>query len=317
MGLFITNFPQESRYNFIILTQFEFLLTLANSNMLLFRLFSKLPLEVLFIFSDLFYILAYYIIGYRKKIVLDNIKYAFPEKSDAEVQIIARKFYRNFTDSMAETIKLLTMSKKELDRRFIIKNASLVIDSINNGEIVIGMCGHFFNWEGHLVSASFDVRDKCETVYTKLNAPFFEKLMKSIRCRFGAILTERKSFQRAFLKNRNKARLIVLAADQRPNLSDIRYWAPFMSRETAFFEGGEKLAKKFNTKVIYAHTSKPKRGHYIFDYQILSEPPYLNHIPHSITDNFIKLLEQNIRDQPSLYLWSHNRWKQKKPANKN
>lgn len=313
MGLFITNFPQESHYYFIILTPDDFLLNLAESNMLLFRLFSKLPLKVLFIFSDLFYLLAYYVIGYRKKIVLSNIKHAFPEKSDAEVKGIAKDFYRNFTDSMAETIKLLTMSKKELQRRFVTKNSNLVNDAVDNGEIVIGMCGHFFNWEGHLVTVSSKVGDKCETVYTKLSAPFFEKLMKSIRCRYGAILTERKSFQRTFLRNRNNPRLIVLAADQRPNLSDIRYWTPFMNRETAFFEGGEKLAKKFNTRVIYAHTTKPKRGHYVFEYQVLSAPPYQNHEPHSITDQFIKLLENNIGVEPSLYLWSHNRWKQKKP----
>ncbi|WP_339923626.1 lysophospholipid acyltransferase family protein [uncultured Cyclobacterium sp.] len=283
--------------------------------MRLIRLFSKLPLEVLFVFSDFFYLLAYYVLGYRKKIVLSNIKHAFPEKSDEEVRDIARKFYRNFTDSMAETLKLLTMSEKELLRRFVTKNSNLVFDNVANGEIVIGMCGHFFNWEGHLVAASSQVSEKCETIYTKLNQPFFEKLMKSIRCRFGAILTEKKSFQRTFLRNRHQPRLIVLAADQRPNLADIRYWASFMNRETAFFEGGEKLAKKFNTKVIYAHTSKPKRGHYIFEYQTIAHPPYANDLAHSITDKFIALLENNIRDCPSLYLWSHNRWKQKKPKN--
>lgn len=312
MGLFITNFPQESHYYFIILDREDFSFNLANSNMLLFRLFSKLPLKVLFLFSDLFYLLAYYIVGYRKKIVLSNIKHAFPEKSDAEIKTIARKFYRNFTDSMAETIKILTMRRKELHRRFVIKNANLVTDNVDNGEIVIGMCGHFFNWEGHLLTSSSKMGEKCETVYTKLSSPFFEKLMKSIRCRFGAVLTERKTFQRAFLRNRNKPRLIVLAADQRPNLSDIRYWTPFMNRETAFFEGGEKLAKKFNTKVIYAHTSKPKRGHYVFEYQLLSQPPYVDQEPHSITDRFIKSLEKNIRAEPSIYLWSHNRWKHKK-----
>ena len=128
--------------------------------MLLFRLFSKLPLKVLFLFSDLLYLLAYYIVGYRKKIVLSNIKHAFPEKSDAEIKTIARKFYRNFTDSMAETIKILTMRKKELHRRFVIKNANLVTDNVDNGEIVIGMCGHFFNWEGHLLTSSSKMGEK-------------------------------------------------------------------------------------------------------------------------------------------------------------
>lgn len=281
--------------------------------MILFRLFSRLPLEVLFVFSDLFYLLAYYIIGYRKKVVFGNIRHAFPEKNAAEIRSIARKFYRNFTDSIAETIKLLTVNEKELLRRFVTKNSNLVFDRVDDGEIVIGMCGHFFNWEGHLVGVSSQVHEKCETVYTKLSQAFFEKLMKSIRCRFGAILTERKSFQRSFLRNRDQPRLIVLAADQRPNLSDIRYWTTFMNRDAAFFEGGEKLAKKFNHRVIYAHTSKPKRGHYLFEYQVIGEPPYSDDLPHSITEKFIALLEQNLKDCPSLYLWSHNRWREKKP----
>jgi KDO2-lipid IV(A) lauroyltransferase len=281
--------------------------------MILFRLFSRLPLEVLFVFSDLFFLLVYYIIGYRKKVVLGNIKHAFPEKNKTEIQLIARGFYRNFTDSIAETIKLLTMNEKELLRRFAVKNSNLIFDRVDEGEIVIGMCGHFFNWEGHLLAVSSQVHEKCETVYTKLSQAFFEKLMKSIRCRFGAILTERKSFQRNFLRNRNSPRLIVLAADQRPNLSDMRYWTIFMNRDAAFFEGGEKLAKKFKHRVIYAHTSKPKRGHYLFEYMEIGRPPYSEDVPHSITEKFIALLEQNLKECPSLYLWSHNRWREQKP----
>ncbi|WP_375583868.1 lysophospholipid acyltransferase family protein [Cyclobacterium xiamenense] len=283
--------------------------------MLLIRLFSRLPLPVLFIFSDLLYLLAYYLLGYRKKVVRENLKNAFPEKSKRERRSIERDFYRNFTDSLAETIKLLTISKKELTRRFLSKNPSVIFDKVGEGEIIIGMCGHFFNWEGHLLSVSSEVQEKCETVYTRVNQPFFEDLMQKIRGRMGAALTEKKMFQRVFLKKRNEARLIVLAADQRPSCAEIRYKRSFMNRETTFFEGGEKLAKRFNLTVIYAHTSKPRRGYYEFDYRLLSSPPYSDHPPHSITDAFISLLEENIREQPALYLWSHNRWKKQTNAN--
>ncbi|WP_163380362.1 lysophospholipid acyltransferase family protein [Cyclobacterium sp. SYSU L10401] len=277
--------------------------------MILVRLISKLPLHVLYIFSDFLYLLAYYLIGYRKKVVQDNLKHAFPEKSHAERREIEKKFYRNFTDSLAETIKLLTMDENEMSKRFLTKNPALIFDLVDKGEIVIGMCGHFFNWEGHLLTVSSKVQEKCETIYTRINQPFFEKLMQTIRGRMGAKITEKKSFQRNFLKNRKIPRLIVLAADQRPNLLDIRYRTSFMNRQTAFFEGGEKLAKRFNLTVIYAFTSKPKRGHYEFEYRMLAAPPYTSHEPHSITEKFISLLADNIREHPDLYLWSHNRWK--------
>lgn len=277
--------------------------------MILIRLISMLPLGVLYVFSDLLYLVAYYLIGYRKKVVQDNLANAFPNKNSAERKRIEKDFYRNFTDSLAETIKLLTMGKKELNKRFLTKNAQLIFDRVDTGEIVIGMCGHFFNWEGHLLTVSSEVQEKCETIYTKINHPFFEKLMQNIRGRMGGKITERKSFQRNFLKDRKLPRLIVLAADQRPNQMDIRYRTIFMNRQAAFFEGGEKLAKKFGLTVIYAHTSKPKRGYYEFEYQLLASPPYAGNAPHSITEKFIRLVEKNIRDEPALYLWSHNRWK--------
>lgn len=268
-----------------------------------------MPLGALYLISDAFFLLAYYVIQYRKKVVVRNLQQAFPEKSPKELKKIKKKFYRNFTDSFAETIKLLTMSKKALGRRFVIKNQHLVLDRVNRGEIVIGMCAHFFNWEGHMLSYNGLIDTRCETVYMKINSPFFDGLMNAIRSRMGGELTDRYFFQRKYLRDRNKKRLIVLAADQRPNKSDIRYWAPFMNKETAFFEGGEKLAKKFNHAVIFAHVTKPKRGHYVFEYQLMATPPYEGSAPHTITDKFIALTEKNIREEPSLYLWSHNRWK--------
>ncbi|MEX0883745.1 MAG: lysophospholipid acyltransferase family protein, partial [Cyclobacteriaceae bacterium] len=155
------------------------------------------------------------------------------------------------------------------------------------------------------------------TIYMKVNSTFFEKLMKTIRSRMGGDLTDREAFQRKYLRNRNKKRLIVLAADQRPNYLDIRYWTTFMNRETAFYEGAEKLAKKFNHPVVYAAVSKPKRGHYEFNYQLVATPPYEETASHSITEAFIDHVERNIENYPSLYLWSHKRWKIKKPLTTN
>ncbi|MCH7402752.1 lysophospholipid acyltransferase family protein [Belliella kenyensis] len=277
--------------------------------MIVIKLISYLPLNILYFFSDLLYLIGYYLVGYRKEIIRENLKHAFPEKSKKERLAIERKFFRNLTDSFAEIIKMYTISKSALDKRVKIQNAHIPLDLIAKGEVVIGMTGHFFNWEMHLLQMMANISTQCEVVYLKVNNPFFEKLMKTIRGRFGGLLVERSEFQREYLRNRNKPRMIVLAADQRPTRAEVRYWAPFMNRETIFFEGAEKLAKRFNHSVIYSDVQKPKRGHYIFTYSLICEPPYQDSREHSITDAFISRTEKTIKENPSLYLWSHNRWK--------
>jgi KDO2-lipid IV(A) lauroyltransferase len=281
--------------------------------MFAFRIISYLPLSILYLFSDSLYLLIYYVIQYRAQVIDDNLLAAFPEKGPAERKKIKKRFYRNFTDSLAETIKLLSISQKDLSKRVTIQNIHLVLDKINKGEIIIGLTAHFFNWEAHLLGVMAHVQKRCEVVYLKVKNPFFENLMQRLRSRFGGKLVERNSFQRNYLSQRDQPRLIVLAADQRPHRADQRYWTKFMNREASFYEGGEKLAKKFNHTVIFSHVTKPKRGHYVFTYEILEEPPFTGP-PHSITEAFIQRVENNIREEPTLYLWSHNRWKKKPPV---
>lgn len=280
--------------------------------MVIFKLISFLPQWVLYIFSDVLFLLGYYIIGYRKKVILENLQFAFPEKTERERKKIARQFFRNLTDSFAEIIKMYGISKEDLDKRVKIENKEIVLGPIENNQVIIGLTGHFFNWEMHLLQMMANVTNQCDVVYLKVNNPFFEKLMLAIRTRFGGSLVERSAFQRDYLRKRDQPRLIVLAADQRPSHGEIRYWAPFMQRETAFFEGAEKLAKRFNHPVMYSYVRKPKRGHYTFTYEMVSTPPYDHEKEHSITDAYIALTEKNIREQPALYLWSHKRWKDRR-----
>jgi len=279
--------------------------------MFAFRLISYLPLWALYILSDFFYLIAYHVIGYRKNIVQKNIEHAFPEKSPQEVKKIMGEFYRNLTDSFAETIKLLTMDKREIQERFKVNNKELLTGLLEKGEIVVGLTSHFFNWEGQSLTAKVCIDPRFETVYLKVNNPFFEQLMRAIRSRFGGYLVERSQFQRNFIKNRNTPRVIGLAADQRPNREDKRYWTTFMNRKTGFFEGAEKLAKRFELATVFSKVEKVKRGHYEFTFLPLSLPPHDNR-EHSITEKYIQLTEENIRQQPALYLWSHNRWKNSK-----
>ncbi len=278
--------------------------------MFFFRLLSRLPLPVLYLFSDVLYLIARYLISYRKKVIDENLKYAFPEKSSAERKKIRNKFYRNFTDAFfAETIKMLTISEKELRKRFHVVNQELVDAPVKAGTSSLMMAGHVFNWEMAILGVALNTEVTAETVYLKLNNPFFNQLMLKIRTHFGGIMTEKREFRRSMITMRSQPRIVHLAADQRPPVSDSRYTRSFMNRPALFFEGGEFMAKKMGLPVFYGQITKVKRGHYRFEFTELARPPYADHAPHSITDEFCRRLEENIRRQPDLYLWSHKRWR--------
>lgn len=278
--------------------------------MFFFRLLSRLPLPVLYLFSDLLYLVARYVIGYRKKVIDENLRFAFPEKSAEERREIRNKFYRNFTDAFfAETIKLLTISESELRRRFLVVNQELIDQEVIQGRTALMMAGHIFNWEMAILGVALHTQVKAETVYLKLNNPFFNRLMLAIRTHFGGIMTEKKEFRRSMLTLKTDPRIIHLAADQRPPGKENRYQREFLHRPAYFFEGGEFMAKRMELPVFFGTMTKVKRGHYRFEFAKMAQPPYSEHEPHSITDEFCKRLEENIRAQPDLYLWSHKRWK--------
>ncbi|MDN3205366.1 lysophospholipid acyltransferase family protein [Algoriphagus sediminis] len=278
--------------------------------MFFFRLISRLPLWVLYLFSDLLYLIARYVIRYRKKVIDENLTHAFPDKSPKEIKDIRNKFYRNFTDAfIAETIKLLTISEEEFRRRFVIVNQQDLDQPVNNGVSSLMMAGHIFNWEWGVVGSNLYSKVPVETVYLKVNNPFFNNLMKTIRTRFGGYVTEKKEFRRGMLTLGRDPRIVLLGSDQRPPSSENRYQREFLNRPAVFFEGAEFLSKKKNLVVHYGKMIKIKRGHYRYEYVPLASPPYDSDKPHSITDRFCEMLEENIKEQPDMYLWSHKRWK--------
>jgi Kdo2-lipid IVA lauroyltransferase/acyltransferase len=277
--------------------------------MFFFRLLSKLPLWVLYIFSDILYLVARFILSYRKSVIEENLKFAFPEKSSREREKIRNRFYRNFTDSFAETIKCLSISEEEFRRRFVIINQEELDAPVKNGVSSLLMAGHVFNWEMALIGTNLYSEVSAETVYLKVNNPFFNELIKKIRTRFGGYVTEKNEFRRGMLTLGKYPRLVLLASDQRPPTSESRYQRNFLNRPAVFFEGAEFLSKKMNLPVHFGKMSKVKRGYYRFEIVPLAMPPYDSEAPHSVTDRFCELLEANIREQPDLYLWSHKRWK--------
>lgn len=270
-------------------------------------LVSLLPFWILYGISDLAYILIYYCLGYRKEVVMANIALAFPEKSLAEKKLIAKKFYKNFIDNFIEIIKLLSISKRQLRKRFVGE-----FDTVNKyyatGRNMQLHAGHFFNWE--YASLLFSVESKYPVllVYMPVMNKAMDKIFYKLRSRFGAKMIAATSFLKDF-KPYSKGRFsLIMVGDQSAGNTETAYWLPFFDTLTPFVTGPEKSARLNNAIVLYGHYQKVKRGYYYLKFYVITEDPR-SLKEGEITKRLISFVEDNIKDQPEIYLWTHRRWK--------
>lgn len=281
--------------------------------MWLVKFISKLPFPVLYTIADLLYFLAYHVVKYRKKVVFTNLQKSFPEKSSAELRLIARKFYRNLADVSVEVLKSNSMSAEEIKRRVKPINIASVNKWQQEQISFIAMVPHLCNWEWIGLSCSLYLEHETDVIYQKLAHEKFDEFMFKLRSRFGAVPIEKKKVFRELLKRKNVLKNIGSVSDQTPSAADNRFWTTFLNQETAFFQGTEKIAKKLNYAICIVHMRRLKRGYYEMEFITLDEPP-LEEQEHYYTAKFASWLEETIRKNPADWLWSHKRWKLKKPA---
>ncbi len=264
-------------------------------------------MRVLYLLSDLTAFLLHSVFGYRKEVVLANLLQAFPEKTEEERKRIAKKFYRNFTDNWTETLKLLSMSKQWMNKR-ITGNFEIFHQLYATGRSVQANLGHFFNWELMTLHAGINQPYTFLTVYLPQNNKIMNRLVLYVRGRWGNPLLPSTDMARAIIPWRKKQYLIALGADQRPELPGNTYWLNFLNKPAPFVKGPEKFARGQGIPVVMMTTTRIKRGHYHFDYFLLADDP--KSLPDGeLIRRYVRHLEENIRLQPDLYLWSHKRWK--------
>ena len=270
---------------------------------------SILPFRILYIVSDGVYILTYYIIGYRKKTVRENLALALPHLSEKERLVIEKKSFRHMCDVFLEMIKTLTISKSEIDKRYVFKNLEVYSNLEKKGKSIALLCAHYASYEW-AVSMNSKADFESYAIYKKINNRYFDKLVRTIRSKFEATLITTKETIPVIATNfRNKKLgLYGLVSDQSPKLGSFFHWNKFMGIEVPIHTGGEMLAKKYDMNVIFLRTKKVKRGFYEASFEVLSED--VKEVPnYEITDQFLKLVEQQIYEEPEFYLWSHKRWK--------
>jgi len=272
-------------------------------------LFSRLPMRILYITSDIFFFLIYYVFRYRKKVVLENLRLAFPEKSEAEKIKISKRFFKHFTDLFMESVKAFSISEKEILKRYSYKNPELVNNFTKQGKSIALVAAHQANWEWS-ISLPLVLDGKVNGAYTKLGNTYFEKAVRVSREKFGVSGYKTsetvKGMQRNFADKTQG--LYILLSDQSPQVHKTFYWSTFFGIKVPIHTGAEMLAKKFDLVVINYITRKVKRGYYETEFQLITETPK-EFDNYQITDKYLRLTENNIKQQPELYLWSHKRFK--------
>lgn len=273
---------------------------------------SILPFRIFYLFSDFVCFLVYNIIGYRKKVVRENIALALPHLSKKEQLVVEKKFYKHLCDLFLEMIKTISISQEEIEKRYTFTNIEVYKELEKKNKSVALLCAHYASYEW-AISMNYHLNFIGYGIYKKLANPYFDKLVKDIRSKFKAVLITTKETIPTIHHNYKENILSIygFASDQSPKLNATRHWASFMGHVVPVHTGAEMLAKRFDMNVIFLKTKKVKRGYYEATFEILSEDA--KSVPnYEITDQFLKLVEQQILEAPEFYLWTHKRWKHKK-----
>ncbi len=274
---------------------------------------SHLPFWVLFRISDLMYLVLRFIIKYRFKVITENLRYAFPEKNDKEISEIRNKFYSHFCDLIVESIKTYSISNKEMEKRFIARGIEKANAYFDEGRSIIALTMHHNNWEWSGF-VQLQTKHLILPVYNPIRGnQAMEKFLTHNRERWGSESMPVHKTARTLIEYNIKGRLtgLYLVADQTPPANS-KFWTVFLNRETPFFSGPEKIAASGNLPVFFQHIKKVGRGRYIMEFSLLIEDPK-DIEQKDILLTYIRKCEEIIRAEPAYYLWSHRRWKHKRP----
>ncbi len=285
--------------------------------MALLYLLNKLPLRVLYLFSSFVYLLLYYVVKYRRKVVRNNMRNSFPDKSEKELLAIEKDFYHRLCDYFVETIKFYGMSVEEVKRRMVFIGLDEVHRMLGEGRSCVCYMLHIFNWE-FVTSVPLHINDEnavSGAIYHKLRNPRFDKLFKDMRSQYGADNVTMKETLRHILAIVKDGKKFVYGfiADQLPKMEAMNHWLTFLNQDTAVFTGAEKIARRVKASVFYLHMERVSRGKYVARFELMCEDASL--LPENeLTNEYFRLAEKDICNDPASWLWTHKRWKRSRAA---
>ena len=278
-------------------------------------LFSLLPFGVLYAISDFLYLLTYYVIRYRKKVVRQNLEHSFPNKTKEEIRTIEKKFYHFFCDSIVETNKTFSFSPQSITKRITMSGVEEMEKELEVKDFCFFMPGHYGNWEW-MATLPLSAKNKniyFGTGYQPLNNDMYDEIFLNLRGRFGMNGIASKKLLRTIIamKKEEKKGIIAFIADQSPTKEGSRCWTNFLNQDTAFFTGAENIGRKQNAAFYFTHVTRPKRGYYHYHFEKI-EADVNNQ--NEVTIAYARMLEKMIMREPALWLWTHRRWKRNRAA---
>jgi Kdo2-lipid IVA lauroyltransferase/acyltransferase len=275
---------------------------------------SKLPLGIIYLISDFFYLLLISVFPYRKNVINSNLQRSFPHKSKYEINKLRKKFYRHFSDLLAEGIKNLSISSSELKKRITLVNPEVMERLYEQKKSVLLVSGHYNNWEWMITGQQLFFKHKAVGIGMPLSSKFWDKKINALRARFGMKIIHSKIVKDSFDALNKECIATLILSDQSPGDSNKAFWTSFLNQKTAVLFGCEQLAHTYNHAVVFFHLEKVNRGYYKLHLQeITSNPRELNW--GDITQKHTQLLEKIIEEKPEFWLWSHKRWKREMPEN--
>lgn len=275
-------------------------------------LISVLPFPILYLVSDLFYLLMYHVIGYRRKVVMQNLRNSFPNKTEKELKLLEKKFYHYLCDLFLETFKTITISKKSMLKHCKFSpEAQKVFDDLaseNRSSIIV--MGHYGNWEWGGNAFTLNCKQQLYVIYHPLANKYFNGLIVRMRKRFGTDLIAMRDTFKDMLSKKKELNTTAFIADQTPQ-PDKAYWTQFLNQDTPVFQGAEKISQKLNFPVVYVSIKRTGRGYYDLHAEMLFDDPSKT-AENEILETFTRRLEKDIIEQPEIWIWSHRRWKFKR-----
>ena len=269
----------------------------------------------MFLLSDIVYLVAYRLLGYRKKVVRRNLAASFPAKTEKELRKIEHRFYHHLCDLLVEGIYNLFASPRSIMKRYHVKNRELVNRYYEQGRSVVLMSAHYNDWEYMVTSLNMQLFHNGIGIGKPLSNKVLEPWVFHRRTRFGTEVVYSDTVREVvdFYHHHKVPCALMMLSDQSPAHADKAYWTTFFHQETAFLYGAEYFARKYDYPVLYYRVDKVKRGRYEVTFSLLCEHP-LEVPQYSIVEHYVRTLEKDIKEKPEYWLWSHRRWKLSRPT---
>lgn len=278
---------------------------------ILIKPLSLLPFSALYVLSDLLNFLVFRVFRYRQKVVTENLKNSFPEKSWKEIKEIRGKFYKHFFDLIVESLKLFSPDVEDINQRMQVTNPEILDKYYEQGRGVVICGGHYSNWEFVTISVETQLKHQTSAIYHQFKNKFLERIMLESRSISGMLMVSRKAAKEGFYNTITDPIAIIFGTDQSPTIAKKVYWTQFLNQETAVAFGSEKFAKERDCVVVWVDNVKIARGQFRLTIKVLTENP-LEEEHGFITEMHTKALEEQIIRKPEHWLWTHKRWKRKR-----